>query len=120
MGRWLGFLVAIAVGIGIGLVYGWVINPVEYVDTAPASLREDFRTDYVLMVAEAYFVEDDLAMAVRRLALLGGELPEEIVRQSLVTAAEYGYAQADLALMQTLRKDLLTWNPALEAPADEG
>jgi hypothetical protein len=114
MVRWISFLVAILVGIGIGLIYGWAINPVEYIDTAPNSLRQDYKTDYVLMVAEAYQVEDNLALAVRRLALLGGEVPEAIVQQGLLEGARLGYPAQDLALMQTLRRDLLSWNPSLQ------
>ena len=52
--RWLAFLVAIGIGLGLGLYYGWVVSPVAYVDTAPNTLRPDYKADYVLMVAEAY------------------------------------------------------------------
>lgn len=116
MRRWVYFLVAILVGLAVGLYYGWVISPVQYVDTAPDTLREDYQVDYVLMVAEAYQVEDDLARAVRRLALLGGDLPEEIVGDAIAGARALGYTDEDLALMETLRDDLLTWNPSLEGP----
>lgn len=71
--RWIRFLFMIAIGIAFGLLYGWVIEPVKYVDTAPDSLRLDYKTDYVLMVAEAYQVEHDLNLAVQRLAMLGGD-----------------------------------------------
>jgi hypothetical protein len=112
--RWISFLVAILVGLGIGLVYGWAFNPVEYIDTAPNSLREDYQTDYVLMVAEAYQVEGNLALAVRRLALLGGEVPESIVQQATLEAGRLGYLDQDLSLMQELRQDLLSWNPSVQ------
>ena len=38
------------------MFYGWVVNPVEYIDIAPESPRVDYKTDYVLMTAEAYNV----------------------------------------------------------------
>ncbi len=106
----------ILIGIALGLVYGWVVSPVQYVDTAPDSLREDYRTDYVLMVAEVYDADGDTAQAVRRLAMLGGELPENIVGQAIESATLLGYTQADLGLMRDLQRDLLTWNPALREP----
>lgn len=118
MFRWISFFIAILVGLGIGLFYGWVVNPVEYIDTAPNSLREDYQTDYVLMVAEAYHVEDNLALAVRRLALLGGEVPEAIVQRASRQAEELGYVDRDLELMQTLQRDLLSWNPSLVVTED--
>lgn len=118
MFRWISFFIAILIGLGIGLFYGWVINPVEYIDTAPNSLRQDYQTDYVLMVAEAYQVEENLALAVRRLALLGGEVPEAIVQQAALEAGRLGYKERDLALMQELRRDLLSWNPSLQVTED--
>jgi hypothetical protein len=36
-----------------GLLYGWMVNPVRYVNTTPDTLRADYQLDYVLMVAEA-------------------------------------------------------------------
>ena len=98
------------------MYYGWVMNPVEYVDTAPDSLRMDYKTDYVLMVAEAYHVEKSLGMAVRRLAYLGDNLPVEIVNEAILFADQIGYNANDLILMQNLGEALGTWNPSLEAP----
>ena len=63
MSRWFVTLIALALGITLGLVYGWVINPVQYTDVTPDALRIDYRTDYVLMVAEAYRAEQDPALA---------------------------------------------------------
>jgi hypothetical protein len=116
MGRWIRFLIAIAVGAGGGMLYGWVLNPVEYVDTAPDSLRFDYRADYVLMVAEAYQVENSLGLASRRLALLGSDPPYDIASQALADATQIGYPSVDLSLMQTLVQDLQTWNPSQEIP----
>lgn len=121
----------IAIGVGFGLLYGWVIEPVKYVDTAPDSLRLDYKTDYVLMVAEAYQVERDLNLAVQRLTLLGGnpldtvnaaldfahnpELPPSTSLHALliqIGAVEplrsEPYAQIDIQLMQVLADALKT------------
>ena len=114
MVRYAYFVIAIIVGLGLGLFYGWVISPVELVETSPSSLRADYRTDYVLMVAEAYSVDANLSLAVRRLGLLGDESPVESVEQATVFAVEYGYAPADLVLIQDLGNVMRTWSPALE------
>lgn len=116
MARWFRFLITIVIGISIGLVYGWIVNPVEYVDTAPASLRMDYKTDYILMVAEAYKVEQDLDLAVRRLALLGDSSPQEMILDAIAYAAEIQYDPVDLVLMQALSDGLKAWDPRLEAP----
>ena len=117
MRRWIGFLIAIALGAVLGLLYGWVVNPVEYVDTTPDSLRMDFKTDYVLMVAEAYQKEGSLGLAARRLALLGDASPAELIAQASLSAVQLGYSNLDLSIMQKLADDFQTWNPNLEEPA---
>lgn len=116
MSRWTKFLIAMLVGIAAGLIYGWVVNPVEYVDIAPASLRDDYKTDYVLMVAEAYQVDEDLGTAVRRLAVLGSSAPTEIVANALNYALQHDYGSQDLTLFQGLGEALLSWNPNMEVP----
>ncbi len=116
MSRWTKFLIAVIVGAAAGLFYGWVVNPVEYVDIAPESLRVDYKTDYVLMVAEAYQVQQDLGLAVRQLALLGSSAPTDIVANALSYALQHDYASQDLSLLQSLGEGLMTWNPNLEVP----
>jgi hypothetical protein len=117
MSRWSKFLIAVILGAAAGLFYGWVVNPVEYVDIAPESLREDYKTDYVLMVGEAYQVDRDIGLAVRRLALLGSSAPTDIVANALNYALQHDYASQDLSLLQLLGEALLSWNPNLEIPA---
>jgi hypothetical protein len=111
MGRWISFFLAILVGVVAGLAYGWWVNPVEYVDTTPDSLKIDYKSDYVLMVAETYSQEADPAQAMRRLALLGDDPPVEIVRQAVLFAENVGYTDADIARMRTLQAALESWNP---------
>ena len=82
MPRWFPILIAVPLGITLGLVYGWVIDPVQYTDITPDALRIDYRTDYVLMVAEAYHAEQDPALAAQRLAVLGSEPPAVIAREA--------------------------------------
>ena len=57
------FLVSIGLGIALGLLYGWVLRPVPYQDVPMDTLRQDFRTDYILMVAQAYTLDHDAALA---------------------------------------------------------
>ncbi|MBU4352946.1 MAG: hypothetical protein KJ939_07765 [Nanoarchaeota archaeon] len=45
MSRWHKFLIMIALGLAAGLVYGWVIRPVEYTNTKTDTLRADYRRD---------------------------------------------------------------------------
>jgi len=102
MRRWLPFLIALIVGVIVSLYYGWMVNPVEYVDTAPGSLKADYRADYVLMAAETYQSKQDPALAARQLALLGSRPPAELAAEALAYAQSVGYEQGDLQLLQNL------------------
>jgi hypothetical protein len=66
---WLPLLLGLGLGLAGGLFYSWIVNPVEYVETAPGSLREDFKADYLALIAAAYASHGDLVRARARLAL---------------------------------------------------
>jgi hypothetical protein len=97
----LSFLIA-AAGFGLGVAYGRLVAPVEYVDTDPSALRVDYRSDYVLMVAERYAADRDSNGALRRLALLGAQSPERTCAEAIQFAQSAPYAPEDLELMQQL------------------
>ncbi len=74
-------------GIALGLIYTWGIDPVEYTDTAPPSLRADYKNDYVVMIAQAYAAEGDLELARDRLAPLNlsdpGQYAADLARDQI-------------------------------------
>lgn len=71
-GSWY-LLTAAVLGIGLGLIFSWAIFPVEYVDTPPVSLRDDYKGQYREMIAVAYAATGNLQRAKDRLGLLGDE-----------------------------------------------
>jgi hypothetical protein len=104
--RLLRFLIGLAFGLVLGLGYAWRIQPVAYYDNAPDSLRQDYRVDYILMVAQSYQGEGDLRLALLRLATLGPQPPAEIVEEALVFAEANGFGQVDRAALRQLADDL--------------
>jgi hypothetical protein len=104
--RFLFFLISILVGLGIGLLYGWVINPPPYANLTPDSLRADYKADYVLMVAEIYNKDANLPQALRRLSQLENLPPARVVAAALLTASDLNYDPADLKIMAKLSQDL--------------
>ena len=98
-----GVLLLIA-GIALGLTYGWVLDPLRLSDTTPASLRADYRTDYVLMVAESYHARQDSEVARRQLAVFGGRSPVAICGEALQDARRASYSANDLGLLQELQR----------------
>jgi hypothetical protein len=63
-------LLGLAAGILLGLVFGWVVEPMRFQGTAPDSLRADFRDEYAALIASAYAATGDLPRARARLSLL--------------------------------------------------
>ena len=100
------FLLAILAGIALGLVLGWEVVPVRIKDTGLHTLRQDYKTDYVLMVAETYQQEGDIAMAMARLAYLGDESPTTLTQDAIAYAQEINYSPDDLERMLKLSEDL--------------
>lgn len=110
--NWIKIIAAAAVGVALGLLYGWVIDPVEYTDITPASLREDYRADYVLTVAEAYHSEFNSGAAARRLALLGSEPPDQYVIFALEYARTNNFTDQEISLLQDLLSAMQSYQPA--------
>jgi len=68
-------ILALVIGIGLGLVYAWFISPIEYVDATPQVLRADFKDDYRVAIAAAYAATGNLERARSRLNYLGDTDP---------------------------------------------
>lgn len=102
MRRRLLFLFVVLVGIGLGLMYGWVINPIEYRNTRLDQLNREYQTDYVLMIAETYQLEGNLVVAARRLSDLDPAAPNIVVSKAVENATRMGYAEGDLNTMRVL------------------
>jgi hypothetical protein len=109
--NWIKIIGALVIGAGIGIIYGWVIDPIEYTDVTPGILREDYRADYVLMVAEAFHTEYDADAAARRLAVLGSEPPSQILSSTLDYARVHGFTPQEIALLQELLSAMQTFSP---------
>ena len=101
-------VIGIIFGALIAVLYGWLVRPVEYIDTSPDSLRIDFRTDYVLMVAVSYSGDQDLTLAQVRLAALGPQAHDEYVTQAIDYALEQSFSRADLERLNALAIALRT------------
>ncbi len=108
--RWLFIIAAFVAGIGIGLAYGWIVDPVDFFDLTPDTLRADYKADFVLMVAESYRAHRDPAVAARQLAIFGSESPTSIASQGLEFARTKNFDDSDIALIQELVTALQAWS----------
>lgn len=105
----IGFILAIVLGLAAGLFYGWLVNPGQVRNTSLNSLRSDYQTDYVLMVAEAYPQQVDMAEAIVLLQQLDKKEPLMAVQKALVTARQLGYSQIDQQSIADLEQRLVEW-----------
>lgn len=114
--RFFFFFLAILIGAGAGLAIGWTMMPPAAPTNAPlASLRTDFRTDLVLMVAEDFQTEPDSMQALTQLDKLDEGDPITLLGDSIQYAQSIDYPAEDLKLMQDLLNSIdaeiyLEWN----------
>ena len=108
--HWVFILLALLAGIGIGIAYGWYMDPVDYFDTTPDTLRADYQADYVLMTAEAYQAERDPGLAARRLAIFGTKSPSTIAADGLAYARLHDFSDSEIVLIQELVTALQAWS----------
>jgi hypothetical protein len=95
-------LTGLILGTLLGLIYAWIISPVEYIDTPPGSLRADFKDNYRTMIALAYAADKDLPRARARLALLGDrDSAQTLAIQAQRSLAEGG-SQAEAQVLGLL------------------
>lgn len=62
---------ALVIGLAIGLLVGWVIWPVKYIDAAPQHLHPDFQREWLAMAIDSYTVNKDSNKAAERYQYLG-------------------------------------------------
>ena len=106
-------VIGVLVGLVLGFSIGWWLWPVQYTNTAPDVLRQDYRDDYVVMIAAAYEIEGNLEQARERLRLLDPEEPSAPVIKLAERLIEIGGSTEDVTRLAHLARALGTLTPAL-------
>lgn len=113
MRSWAIVALGIAVGLALGLLYTWIIDPIELTNTYPALLRADYRRDWVRLTALSYALDEDLEQARARL----DDLPDEDVSAALSELIEdyaaAGRPAATLRRLSKLAQALDVYTPAM-------
>ena len=107
--RFIWFLIMIIIGGGVALYYAWYIKPADFVDAALYNMRPDYKTDYVLMIAEIYDKDHNRLQALVRLdKVLAPSDPsrETVVASAIENAQILGYAPVDLEKLYRLQEDI--------------
>ncbi|MCC7118859.1 MAG: hypothetical protein IT310_10070 [Anaerolineales bacterium] len=59
------------IGLALGLLWAYVISPIQFVDATPSYLRADLQTDYMRMAIDSFRLKQDPNLAVQRWQNLG-------------------------------------------------
>jgi len=90
----------LVLGLAIGLVYAWLLEPIQYVDASPRALSPSDQAAYRNMIALAYQANEDFGRASARLAVLGDQEPAlTLRRQAELLLASGGTSQEAQALV---------------------
>jgi len=104
-GPWF-LLTGLAIGLAIGVLFSWLIEPVQFLDTAPASLHPDFRSEYRALIAQAYMADGDIGRAQSRLALLGDPDPVSQLKDQTIKAKADQRPQREVEALAALAQGL--------------
>jgi hypothetical protein len=109
---WLSVILGVVIGVAAGLYYAWAVNPVEYTDTSPASLRADFKADYLALIAAAFDGTGDLERARARLALFPDLNPADTLAALAQQRLAQGHPGPEVSALARLAS-ALSGSPAL-------
>ena len=100
-------LFALLIGLGLGLVYSWVISPLRVSSAEPTTLRADFKDQYRSLIAAAYAATGNLPRAQARLALLGDSNPVEVLngQAQRMQASSQSFERTDQVVALALALD---------------
>ena len=119
MKRLLWFIVGIACGIGLALIIGWELLPVQRANSSPAMLRRDYQEEYLRLIAAAYQVDGDLSLAQQRLAALRPDATAFLVEVTERWIVQ-GKSDAILLPLVQLARDLSVSTPVMQPYLQRG
>jgi hypothetical protein len=104
----LAFLVFLATAAGLagGLFYTWILDPVEYYDSAPADLYVQDKLVYLALIGDLYATEGDLGRARARLAELDVEADGQVLAGLIEQHLDGGGQPEDVRNLARLAQDL--------------
>jgi hypothetical protein len=114
-GHWY-LLTGLVIGALIGLLYSWLVQPVQYTNTTPASLRKEFKDKYRVMIANAYMANGDLVRAKARLELLKDEDVYQVLAEQAQRSLADGSSPEEARALGLLAVALGQGPPTLAPP----
>lgn len=107
-------ILALIVGLGLGLYIGWVQFPAQYVNSPASALAQRYKDDYTVMIAAGYLVDRDLTGALERMRLLGVENVPAYVQEVTERYISNSRAIDDIRRLVALSEGLGRLTPIME------
>lgn len=115
MGRFfLSLIMGFIIGIFVGLYFGWVQFPVEYIDSPMSDLEQRAKDDYTVMIAAGYDFDAEVLGAVERLRRLGVDNVPEYVQSVTERFITNSRDLSDIRLLVNLSNGLGRLTPIME------
>lgn len=76
--KWAWAVAGLVVGLAIGLLFAWVISPVQWTDASPALLSEPYRVDWMRMAIDSYAANRNADLALSRYQAVGDAGPSTL------------------------------------------
>lgn len=115
-GPWFLFT-GLVIGLAGGILYSWLVAPVQFMDTDPASLHPDFRAEYRALIALAYLSDGDAGRALVRLELLRDQDPTAVLESQAKQAQKNKRPEREIQALAALAAELSQRPPLVLASA---
>jgi hypothetical protein len=95
-------ILAFVAGVGLGLLLGWIVVPVEFVGTEMGDLAREYKDEFIVLLASAYYADGNLEKAQARLTALDLPNPQQSVSSLIDRFSAEGRSESDIRALVTL------------------
>lgn len=113
-GRFLALAMGLVLGMALGLVYSWVIDPVQLYNTTPPLLRSDYRHEWIRLAALGYVADGDMDRALARLRGLRHQDVQDALAAMIEAYAAHGQPAPTMRQLSLLAQRLGVHTPAMQ------
>jgi hypothetical protein len=107
------FLGGVVVGVGLAFLIGWVLFPIVRYDETPASMRGDYRDEYIRLTALAYQIDGDVVQAEKRLRALAAASPTQPLVELTTRWIDEGRSKVLIAPLALMAHDMGANTPSM-------
>ncbi len=111
--RFLALSLGAIFGLILGLIYAWLIDPVQLYNTTPPLLRSDHRHEWIRLAALGYVADGDMERALARLKGLSEKDIQDALAAMIEAYAAHGQPAPIMRRLSQLAQRLGVTTPAM-------